>query len=101
MPSRVRRLALVTVLLASAHPLRAQERALVPLEVRPSPAFQAAVAAGINQAGACNDGFMRDDALLFAGHSESLFHVSAVFQLLGRTVYRLTGGTPSGSGQVR
>ncbi len=44
---------------------------------------------------------MRDDALLFAGHSESLFHVSAVFQLLGRTVYRLTGGTPSGSGQVR
>jgi len=34
---------------------------------------------------------MRDDALLFAGHSESLFHVSDVFQLLGRTVYRLTG----------
>ena len=34
---------------------------------------------------------MRDDALLFAGHSESLFHVSDVFQLLGRTVYRLAG----------
>ncbi len=34
---------------------------------------------------------MRDDALLFAGHSESLFHVSDVFQFLGRTVYRLTG----------
>ena len=41
---------------------------------------------------------MRNDALLFAGHSESLFHVSALFQLLGRTVYRLTGGTPGGPG---
>ena len=46
MSSPVRRLALVTVLLASAPSLRAQERALAPLEVRPSPAFQAAVAAG-------------------------------------------------------
>jgi len=34
---------------------------------------------------------MRSDGLLFAGHSESLFHVSDVFQLLGRTVYRLAG----------
>ena len=46
MPSRVRWLALVTVFFASAHTLRAQERALVPLEVRPSPAFQAAVGSG-------------------------------------------------------
>ena len=46
MPSRLRRLALLTVLLASAPSLRAQERALAPLEVRPSPAFEAAVAAG-------------------------------------------------------
>ena len=34
---------------------------------------------------------LRSDGLLFAGHSESLFHVSDVFQLLGRTVYRLAG----------
>jgi len=39
---------------------------------------------------------LREDGLLFAGHSESLFHVSDVFQLLGRTVYRLTGPQPSG-----
>ena len=38
---------------------------------------------------------MRNDALLFAGHSESLFHVSGLFELMGRTVYRLTGGTPA------
>jgi len=30
---------------------------------------------------------MRPDALLFAGHSESLFHVSHLFQLRGKTVY--------------
>lgn len=41
---------------------------------------------------------MREDALLFAGHSESLFHVSDVFQLLGRTVYRLTGAQSAAHG---
>jgi len=30
---------------------------------------------------------MRPDGLLFAGHSESLFHVSHLFQLRGKTVY--------------
>lgn len=32
---------------------------------------------------------LRADGLLFAGHSESLFHVSHLFQLRGKTVYAL------------
>ncbi|MEQ1517302.1 MAG: CheR family methyltransferase [Usitatibacteraceae bacterium] len=32
---------------------------------------------------------LRPDGLLFAGHSESLFHVSHLFQLRGKTVYSL------------
>jgi chemotaxis protein methyltransferase CheR len=35
---------------------------------------------------------MRPDGLLFAGHSESLFHVSHLFQLRGKTVYSLVPG---------
>jgi chemotaxis protein methyltransferase CheR len=34
---------------------------------------------------------MHPDALLFVGHSESLFHVADAFRLKGRTVYELTG----------
>jgi chemotaxis protein methyltransferase CheR len=33
---------------------------------------------------------LRPDGLLFVGHSESLFHVSDVFRLRGKTVYELT-----------
>jgi chemotaxis protein methyltransferase CheR len=33
---------------------------------------------------------LRPDGLLFAGHSESLFHVSHLFQLRGKTVYSLS-----------
>jgi chemotaxis protein methyltransferase CheR len=33
---------------------------------------------------------LRPDGLLFAGHSESLFHVSHLFQLRGKTVYGLS-----------
>jgi len=32
---------------------------------------------------------LRPDGLLFVGHSESLFHVSDVFRLRGKTVYQL------------
>jgi chemotaxis protein methyltransferase CheR len=32
---------------------------------------------------------LRIDGLLFVGHSESLFHVSDVFRLRGKTVYEL------------
>ena len=32
---------------------------------------------------------LRPDGLLFVGHSESLFHVSDVFRLRGKTVYEL------------
>jgi chemotaxis protein methyltransferase CheR len=32
---------------------------------------------------------MQPDALLFVGHSESLFHVSDLFRLQGQTVYAL------------
>jgi hypothetical protein len=46
MRSILRRLALLLVALAAAAPASAQERALAPLEVRPSPAFEAAVEAG-------------------------------------------------------
>ncbi len=34
---------------------------------------------------------MHPDALLFVGHSESLFHVADAFRLKGRTVYELAG----------
>lgn len=34
---------------------------------------------------------MRPDGLLFVGHSESLFHVSDVLRLRGKTVYELAG----------
>jgi chemotaxis protein methyltransferase CheR len=34
---------------------------------------------------------MRPDALLFIGHSESLFHVSDLFRVQGQTVYALAG----------
>ena len=34
---------------------------------------------------------LREDGLLFVGHSESLFHVSDVFRLRGKTVYELAG----------
>jgi chemotaxis protein methyltransferase CheR len=33
---------------------------------------------------------LRPDGLLFAGHSESLFHVNHLFQLRGKTVYGLS-----------
>jgi chemotaxis protein methyltransferase CheR len=36
---------------------------------------------------------MRRDALLFIGHSESLFHVSDLFRLQGQTVYALASRT--------
>lgn len=36
---------------------------------------------------------LRPDGLLFAGHSESLFHVSHLFQLRGKTVYSVLPGT--------
>ena len=32
---------------------------------------------------------MREDGLLFAGHSESFFHAANLFHLRGRTVYEL------------
>jgi len=35
---------------------------------------------------------LRADGLLFVGHSESLFHVSDMFRLRGRTVYELARG---------
>jgi chemotaxis protein methyltransferase CheR len=35
---------------------------------------------------------LRPDGLLFVGHSESLFHVSDIFRLRGKTVYELSGG---------
>jgi chemotaxis protein methyltransferase CheR len=37
-------------------------------------------------------GRLADDGLLFAGHSESLLHVSDLFAPCGRTVYRKAGG---------
>ena len=33
---------------------------------------------------------LRADGLLFAGHSESLFHTADLFHLRGKTVYELT-----------
>jgi chemotaxis protein methyltransferase CheR len=36
---------------------------------------------------------LRPDGLLFVGHSESLFHVSDVFRLRGKTVYELTNSS--------
>jgi chemotaxis protein methyltransferase CheR len=38
---------------------------------------------------------LRPDGLLFAGHSESLFHLSDLFQLRGRTVYSLARRQPA------
>ena len=32
---------------------------------------------------------LQPDGLLFAGHSESLFHASDLFKLRGKTVYKL------------
>jgi chemotaxis protein methyltransferase CheR len=37
---------------------------------------------------------LRDDGLLFAGHSESFHHASAWFKLRGHTVYELASKTP-------
>jgi chemotaxis protein methyltransferase CheR len=34
---------------------------------------------------------LRSEGLLFAGHSESFFHASAIFKLRGSTVYELVG----------
>lgn len=40
---------------------------------------------------------MQPDGLLFAGHSESLFHVNHLFQLQGKTVYQLIPRTKTKS----
>jgi chemotaxis protein methyltransferase CheR len=37
---------------------------------------------------------LRDDGLLFAGHSESLVHAAELFRSLGRTVYEKAHGRP-------
>ena len=37
-------------------------------------------------------GLMKPDALLFVGHSESLFHVGDILKLRGKTVYHLSKG---------
>jgi chemotaxis protein methyltransferase CheR len=36
---------------------------------------------------------LRENGLLFAGHSESFYHASAIFRLRGNTVYELTNQT--------
>ena len=41
---------------------------------------------------------LRFDGLLFVGHSESLFHVSDIFRLRGKTVYELAKHDPRRSG---
>lgn len=39
---------------------------------------------------------LRDDGLLFAGHSESFYHAEAYFKLRGRTVYELSDKIKAG-----
>jgi len=36
---------------------------------------------------------MRQDALLFAGHSESFYHASDLFKIQGKTVYEIAAAS--------
>jgi len=39
---------------------------------------------------------LREDGLLFAGHSESFLHATDLFRSLGRTTYALSAGPSQG-----